>query len=286
MSEKQDLKPYGDVIELLENMQTDNTLAKERIYKRLVRKSEMGTIQSTNSNKDVIPHMKSKWKTAAAAAVAIVAIGGVFSTTSYAHDMVQSILARFQVGNMEIVQVDKERAIVGNPNVTNDQVGGAESGVVELPVQPKLTLQEARAAIGINFPAPSGIANYEYVNTVIHGKSMVEVQYQQGDEKAVNFLISQGGENGIETTGEVKTERIGETKVYLANGIVIWENEGFTVEMYAREDFDTAALKKIINSFAVGTPLTQDQADTAKSKLDSMINTERAAPAPAPTDHK
>ncbi|SDD86527.1 hypothetical protein SAMN02799630_04115 [Paenibacillus sp. UNCCL117] len=280
MSEKQKLKQYGKVIELLDSMETDNTLAKEHIFKRLVHKIETGTIQSTKSNKDGISMMKSKWKTAAAAAVALVAIGGVFSTTSYAQEIIQSVLARFQVGNMEIVQVDKERPVLGNPNGSTDQAGEAETGRVELPAQPKLTLEEARAATGINFPAPSWMADYEYVNTVVQGKTMVEVQYKQG-ERTVNFLISHGGNNGIETTEQVKTEVFEGTKVYFANGIVIWEKEGFTVEMYAREDFDTDTLKKIIKSFAAGTPLTQDQIDDAKSKLDSLIHTERAAPAPA-----
>jgi len=34
---------------------------------------------------------------------------------------------------------------------------------------------------------------------------MAEVQFEKG-EKTINFLISQGGENGISTTDEVKKE--------------------------------------------------------------------------------
>lgn len=130
-------------------------------------------------------------------------------------------------------------------------------------------------ATGMNFPAPSWIADYEYVNTVIHGKTMVEVQYSHG-EKTADFLISQGGENGIGTTDPVKTEVIEGAKVYFANGIVIWEHEGFTVELYTRDDFDTATLGKIIKGFAVGAPPTQEEIDMAKSKGDSMTQTEKA----------
>lgn len=151
--------------------------------------------------------------------------------------------------------------------------------------RPNLTLQEARAILGLNFPAPSWLADYQYVNTVIHGDSMAEVQFAQG-EKTVNFLISKGGENGIGTTEEVKTEVIKGTTVYFANGIVIWEKNGFTVELYAQEDFDTATLEKIIGGFTVGAPLSQEEIDKAKEKRQNTAPTEGAGPAPAPATGK
>ncbi|MFD2370410.1 hypothetical protein ACFSO0_10760 [Brevibacillus sp. GCM10020057] len=281
MSKKRDWEDVKDVTDLLKGGRVENKLAKERIYKRLVHKIETGTIQTSHGKKDGMMQMNKKWKTTAAAAVAVVMIGGGLSTTSYAQGMIQSILASFQVGNMEIVQVDKERPTSAE-NISTEQSSQAASRAVELPKRPQLSLQEARAAVGINFPAPTWMADFSYVNTVVHGKSMVEVQYAQG-EKTVNFLISQGGKNGIETTGEVKTEVLEGKKVYFANGIVIWEHDGFTVEMYARDDFDTPTLKKIIKSFAAGEPLTQAQIDQAKANVDSLIQTERAATAaPAP----
>lgn len=281
MSKKHDPNAYGNVVDLLEHTEIDNALAKERIFKRLINKIESGTIQPQHSKKDGIAMMKRKWKTAAAAAAVVVLVGGALSTTSYAQGMLQSILARFQVGNMEIVQY--KELPVPEKSVSADQDKGAESYMVEVPAAPKppkLTLQEARLATGTNFPSPSWVADFEYVNTVIHGKTMVEVQYSKGD-KTVNFLISQGGENGIGTTDPVKTEVIEGTQVYFANGIVLWEDEGFTVELYAQDDFDTATLGKIIDSFKVGTPLTQEEIDKAKSNLDSLLQTEKAGPAPA-----
>ncbi|CAG7641858.1 hypothetical protein PAESOLCIP111_04277 [Paenibacillus solanacearum] len=288
MNKNRSRKPHGDVAELLETMEFDNSAAKERIFNRLVRSIETGSIQSTNSKKDGVQMMTRKWKTAAATAAAIVLIGGVFSTTSYAQGMIQSILARFHVGNMEIVQVDKERPVPANANNSaSGQESGAESRVALSP-QPKRSLQEARVAIGLNFPAPSWMADFKYVNTVLQGKTMVEVQYAQGD-KTVNFLISQGGSNGIETTGEVKTAVMNGVTVYFANGIVIWETQGFTVEMYARDDFDAATLEKIVKGFDVGTPLSQAQIDQAKSNRDNLLRTERAtqaAPAAASEERK
>ncbi|MCG5252198.1 hypothetical protein P4U99_19675 [Brevibacillus agri] len=109
------------------------------------------------------------------------------------------------------------------------------------------------------------------------GESMAEAQYAAG-EKSVNFLISQGGENGIGTTEEVKTEVLAGTKVYFANGIVIWEQNGYTIEMYAREDFDSATLGKVIEGFAVGAPLTQAEVEQAKEKYRSAVPAEGALP--------
>jgi len=281
MSEKQDPKVNDRVVHLLENMELDNRLAKERIFKRLVNKMETGTLQTQNTKKDGISMLKRKWKTVAAATAAVIFIGGALSTTSYAQGMIQSILARFQVGNLEIVQYDKELPVSETNGASEQDNRGTESGVVELPIQPKLTIQEARLATGMNFPAPSWVADYQYVNTVIHAKSMVEVQYNQ-DEKTVNFLISQGGENGIGTTDTVKTEVIAGKKVYFANGIVIWENEGYTVELYAREDFDSVTLEKMISSFEIGEPLTKEEIEKAKGTLEGALQSEKAGPAPAP----
>ncbi|MGG1556455.1 hypothetical protein [Paenibacillus ferrarius] len=278
MSKKHDLKPFEDVIDLLENTKLANPLAKERIHRRLVHKIETQTISPKNTMRDGITTMNRTWKTATVAVLGVVLIGGVLSTTSYAQGMMQSIFAKFHVGNMEIVQVDKELpASAKNASAQNQ---GSETDRVELLPQPTMTVDEARSAVGMNFPAPSWMADFKYVNTVIHGKTMVEVQYAQG-EKSVNFLISQGGKNGIETTGEVKKEMIDGTELYFANGIVIWEDKGFTVEMYAMDDFDADTLKKIVKSFGVGKPLTQEQMNKSQSNVDNLIQTQRAAPAPA-----
>ncbi|MBE1442639.1 hypothetical protein [Paenibacillus sp. OAS669] len=278
MNNKQDLKAFEDVIDLLENTKLDNPLAKERIHRCLVHKIETQTISPKNTMRDGITTMNRTWKTATVAVLGVVLIGGVLSTTSYAQGMMQSILAKFQVGNMDIIQVDKE--LPASAKNASAQKQGSETDRVELPPLPTMTVDEARTAVGMNFPAPSWMADFKYVNTVIHGKTMVEVQYAQG-EKSVNFLISQGGKNGIETTGEVKTEMIDGTQLYFANGIVIWEDKGFTVEMYAMDDFDADTLKKIVKSFGVGKPLTQEQINKSQSNVDNLIQTQRAAPAPA-----
>lgn len=195
---------------------------------------------------------------------AVICLGGAFSATSYAQDMFQSIMAKFEVGNLEITQYDKEIPSAGQ-SISEEGKGG-ENVAIELPVAAKLTLDEARAELGMNFPAPTWMADYEFVNVVLQGTSMAEVQYNSGD-KAVNFLISKGGDNGISTTEEVKTEVINGTKVYFANGIVIWEKDGFTVELYAQEDFDQATLGKIIDSFSIGAPVKSLGTEQVKENL-------------------
>jgi hypothetical protein len=81
----------------------------------------------------------------------------------------------------------------------------------------------------------------------------------------------------------VKKEVIKGTTVYFANGIVIWENNGFTVELYAQDDFDAATLGKIIESFKVGAPLKMEEIEKAKEKMQNTPPTEGAGPAPSPT---
>ncbi|MGF9817288.1 RNA polymerase sigma factor [Brevibacillus agri] len=111
-------------------------------------------------------------------------------------------------------------------------------------------------------------------------RNIIGMKYAAG-EKSVNFLISQGGENGIGTTEEVKTEVLAGTKVYFANGIVIWEQNGYTIEMNAREDFDSATLGKVIEGFTVGAALTQAEVEQAKEKYRSAVPAEGAGPVPA-----
>ena len=201
-----------------------------------------------------------KWRKGLIASSLVLCLGGAFSTTSYAHDLFQSIAAKFQVGNMTITKYEGEiPASFNSPSADAEKESGQP---VEVQTPASLSVDEARAALGLNFPAPTWIGSYEYVNSVLHGTTMAEVQYASGDQ-SVNFLISKGGENEILTTDEVTTERIGGTEVYKANGIVMWESQGFTVEMYAREDFDNVTLGKIIDSFSVGAPvkpLTEDEA--------------------------
>ena len=280
MKDEQERSDFRDLTRLLEKVELDDKASKDKIYNRLKFKIEAGTIRPDYTKKDEIIMKKNRWKSITVSAVAVICLTGAFSTTSFAQGMLESILARFQVGNLQIVQYDKEPSVPAK-DAASEQANEDTTRAVELQARPDLTVQEARSALGINFPAPTWLADYKYVNTVIHGKSMAEVQFAQG-EKTVNFLISKGGENGIGTTEEVKSEVIQGTKVYFANGIVIWEDNGFTIELYAQEDFDTATLGKIIDGFAVGAPLTQAEIEKAKEKLQNTAPTEGPGPAPAP----
>lgn len=265
MNKKQDLREFRKVTDLLRATEVDGSEHKDRIYKRLKFKLEAGTIQKidTKQEEDGILMRKHKWKSITVSAVAVIILCGAFSTTSFAQGMIQSILARFQVGNMEITQYDRELPVVKeNSSVDNKR---EEATVGPAPVSPdspektqrgvapkKMTVKEAREALGIDFPTPGWMSDYQYVNSVIQGEQMVEVQYAKGDE-IISLLISTGSKNGISTTDQVKIETISGHKVYFANGIVIWEHEGFTYEMYqmAEKDFDNEAIGKIIDSLSV-----------------------------------
>ncbi|WP_400162072.1 hypothetical protein ACAF76_017090 [Brevibacillus sp. TJ4] len=277
MKNRKNVDEFSDLTNLLANLELTDKASKERIYHRLLFKMRSGTIQSNLMKRDEIVMKKNTRKTVIVSAMAVAILTGTFSTTSFAQDMIETILARFQVGNMQIVQYDKEPIV---DNSASEQAEGDASHMVELQARPNLTVEEARAVSGLNFPAPSWLADYKYVNTVIHGNNMAEVQFSKG-EQTVNFLISKGGENSIGTTGEVKKEVIKGTTVYFANGIVIWENNGFTVELYAQDDFDTATLGKIIENFKVGAPLKQEEIEKAKEKMQNTPPTEGAGPAPA-----
>lgn len=280
MKNRQDVDEFPDLTNLLTNLELTDKASKDRIYHRLMFKMRSGTIQPNFMKRDEIVMKKNTWKTVTVSAMAVAILTGVFSTTSFAQNMMETILARFQVGNMQIVQYDKEPT-VSSVNSASGQAMGDVSREVQLQIRPNLTVEEARAVLGINFPAPSWLADYKYVNTVVHGNNMAEVQFDKG-EKTVNFLISKGGENGIGTTGEVKKEVIKGTTVYFANGIVIWENNGFTVELYAQDDFDKATLGKIIESFKFGVPLKKEEIEKAKEKMQNTPPTEGAGPAPSP----
>ncbi|SMF84220.1 hypothetical protein SAMN05661091_2554 [Paenibacillus uliginis N3/975] len=251
MSKKQDLSEFHDVTNLLTNVELDDNTHKDQIYNRLKFKIETGTIQRFNTKKDGVYMKNNKWKSIAVTAAVMVLLFGTFSTTSFAQDMIQSILARFQVGNMEITQYDKELPDTG-VNHTDVKVQGNESQGNQIEAPQQMTLKEARVAMDIDFPAPTWLSeNYQFLNSVLHGEKMIEIQYEKKGE-FISLLISRGANNAISTSEEVKTETIDGKKVYFANGIVIWEYEGFTYELYqmAEENFDTDAIRKIINSLS------------------------------------
>ncbi|MBY0160652.1 hypothetical protein V4V36_21955 [Paenibacillus lautus] len=277
MKNRNNIDEFPELSNFLADLEPADKASKDRIYHRLTFKMRSGTIQPNIMKRNEIVMKKNTWKTVIISAMAVAILTGTFSTTSFAKNMLVNILARFQVGNMQIVQYDKESAL---DKSSSEQAARDASRKVQLQERPNLTVEEARAILELNFPAPSWLADYKYVNTVIHGDNMAEVQFNKGEE-TVNFLISKGGENGIGTTGEVKKEVIKGTPVYFANGIVVWENNGFTVELYAQADFDTATLGKIIESFKVGAPLKKEEIEKAKEKMQNTPPTEGAGPAPA-----
>jgi|GEM_PF-799492 len=288
MNNKDEHDAFKDVASLLTEAKMNDAAAKERAFNRLKYKLETGTIQK-NEKMDVIRMKNKKLTLSVVAASVMIGFCGVFATTSYAQDVLQTLLGRFQVGNMEIRQYDKELPAAVEASSAKQQDGSkasetkvtastaegvqgaapapasedasaraqaagaaqADGSTREKRVEPaKVTIKEAREATHMNFPTPTWLSDhYEYVNSVIQGDHMVEVQYKK-DPVFMSLLISTGGMSGISTTGEVKTEKIKDTTVYFANGIVIWEYKGFTYELYlmADKDFDNETLGQIIGS--------------------------------------
>lgn len=247
MKNKQDQNDFRQLESLLTNAELDDTGSKDKIFNRLRLKMETGRIQSLDIKKERINMKKTKWVSVAVSAFAVVLFSGVFSSTSYGQEMIKNIIARFQVGNMEILQYDKA---LPNPTNANEQVTQVQVPAKE--ASPKLSLEEARKSAGWDFPVPTWMpGNYQYVNTEIYGKDMVNVQFKN-EKYFLTLLISQGGEVEIGTTDKVRIETIGKNKVYFANGIVIWEKDGVTFEMYQMEekDFDNETMGKIIDSLS------------------------------------
>ncbi|TBL74512.1 hypothetical protein [Paenibacillus thalictri] len=251
MNNKQNTGEFSELADLLANTEMDGSAYRERIFNRLKSKLESGAIQANYIQGSGIHMKKNKWKAVAVSAAAVICLCGIFSTTSYAQDMIQSILARFQVGNMVITQYDKELpAAEVNKGAAQEQSARSERPQREAPKN--MSLQDARKATGIAFPAPAWLSeHYQLANCVVQGDHMIEVQYKK-DSEFMSLLISKGGNNGIGTTGEVKKEAIGGTTVYFANGIVLWEHDGFTYELYqmTEKDFDNETLGKIITSLS------------------------------------
>ncbi|TVX89689.1 hypothetical protein [Paenibacillus agilis] len=242
MNKEQDTQEFRDITQLLTNAEIGDTAAKDRIYKRIKSKMEIGTIQPNHAKREGVYMKKVKWKVAAVSAAAVVLLGSTLSSTSFAQEMIRSVLASFQVGNMEITQYDQEISTVKEQQNQSVLINDKQS--------PQMSLEEARTAMGVDFPASTWLANqYEFDNAVIHGEDTVELQYKNSGE-FISLLISQGGENGMSTTDEVRVEEISGKKVYFANGAVLWEHEGFTFELFqmAEKSFDKAALGKIIDS--------------------------------------
>ncbi len=245
MSKKVDLNQFDDLSRLLADTDVDADQHKAKIYNQVKLGIET-EIKDANINRKDDRYMKRNYrKTAAAAIIAVVCLLGGLSTTTYAQGLFQTVLARFQVGGIEIVQQDRE--LPETPSNTKDSTTTREN------TQQSGTLEEARAAMKIDFAVPVSLPEgFVYSNSVIHTEKAVEIQYTR-DSELISLLISKG-ENGISTTGEVKKEVIAGKTVYFVNGIILWEQDGLNYELYymSSKDLEKADLEKMLNTMASG----------------------------------
>ncbi|MCY9662358.1 hypothetical protein P5G65_18060 [Paenibacillus chondroitinus] len=210
---------------------------------------------------------KKKWKPIAVSAIAVVSLAGALQMTTYAQDITKPFLAHFQVGNLEIKQYSKQYSdleAIPAPSTADVASAASQSAISQRQAgtPSSLTIADARQALGVDFPVPAWLPEqYKYLNSVVQGAHAVELQYQQGND-LISLLISSGGQNGVSTTEDVNTEMIGGTKVYFTNGIVIWNYDGFTYELYqmAEHDLDHETIGSIIDSLATGKQYADSQA--------------------------
>ena len=249
MRNKHNINQFKELCGLLENIEVNDELHKDRIFNQIKFKMETGTLQKKYFEKGEFYMKRNNKKTIAIAAV-LVCLISVFSVTSYGQGIIRSIVGLFHVGSMTITQYDKEL-----PDISNTKNNDNDNGKRKTKVPESVTIEEARTIMGIDFAVPSWLPDgYKYSNSVMHSKNGVELQYTK-DKNLISLLISRG-ENGISTAKDVRKETLGGTDVYFANGIVIWEGQnGLTYEMYQMTDknFDLETLEKIIGTMSAET---------------------------------
>jgi len=252
MAEEQNIDEFKEVCALLVNTDVNAEMHRERIYNRLEFQIETGVIQQNNEKMEGIYMKRSFNKSIAVAVLTGVCLVGGFSTTALGQGIIQSVVGYFQVGNMTITQYDKEL-----PKIESSAKG--DKNAVRGNTEQITTIKEARTNMKIDFVVPTWLPEgYKYMKSVMHGDNAVELVYSK-DENLVSLLLSKG-ENGISTTGVVKTETIAGKSVYFANGIVLWEQDGLTYELYqmSEKNSDLETLGKIIGTMSTEADLNNE----------------------------
>ena len=239
---------FPKLVNMLENTPAVPPEERERVYRALMRKLGSGAgEQNSFYEKEIIMKRITAKKAFRIALVVVCAVALV--TTAYATGFVQTIINRFQVGGMEIRQVDRYEDV---PQIeTSDESGSREAG-------PSAdgrydSLDAAQEATGVSFPVPERIIDgYSFVNCAVHGESslLLELQYANPDTGDIYSMLISDGENGIQTTEEVIVKELEGVDVYYANGIVMWALGDVTYELYQMggEDFSDDIISGIIAS--------------------------------------
>jgi hypothetical protein len=200
--------------------------------------------------------MKTQKRKGLAIAAALVCVIGM-TTAAYASGFAQRIIGHFQVGGIEITQIEDEfpdHVALSRPGGSTEDVAEPEARTARaVDVASVVSIAEAREALGDDFAIPSLMpAGYERTGCLLHGageNKTAELQYAGADGDMISILIS-SGENGIQTSGDVRVRKMDGVEVYYANGIVLWEKGGFTYELYhmGATELDDAAIGGIIGS--------------------------------------
>jgi hypothetical protein len=247
VSKKINLDEFREISNLLENADVDDDLSRERIYNRVRYKMETKSIYTDFTEGDNIQMNKNRRrnmrKSVAIAVLALVCLVGGFSVTAYGKEVIHNIIASFQAGNIEITQYDKL------PEVDAEADGGKKT--VGESTAKYTSIEDARSEMGVYFAVPNWLPEgFSYTASILHSENAVELQYNnEGDGTFFSLLITKG-ENGIATEGDVKEETIAGQKVYFANGITLWGQDGLNYELYytGEKDFDREILENMLGN--------------------------------------
>ena len=248
---KHEYKPgdFPELVDMLANTPASPPEARERVHRTLMCKLAASAGDQNDLNKKELFMKNITVMKVFRIALVVVCIAAL-ATTAYATGLVQTIINRFQVGSMEIRQVDRYEEDVSQLEMS-DEAGTREAG---LRADGRYdSLSAAQEATGVSFPVPeSAISGYSFVNCAVHGADslLLELQYANPDSGDIYSLLISDSENGIETTDEVMVKEIEGINVYYANGIVMWELNGVTYELYQMggEDFDDDIISGVIAS--------------------------------------
>lgn len=278
MSKKINLDEFREISSLLENADVDDSLSRERIYNRVRYKMETGSIYTDFTEGDKI-HMnknirRNLRKSVAVAVLALVCLVGGLSATAYGKEIVHNIIASFRAGNIEITQYDKLPEVDAG-------AGGGKRTVGESTVE-YTSIEGARNEMGVYFAVPNWLPEgFSYTASILHSEKAVELQYNHESDGTFFSLLITKGDNGISTEKDVREETIAGQKVYFANGIILWGQDGLNYELYytGEKDLDKEILENMLGNMTY-KEVSYDKAPPESSENErDLANQEGAAPA-------
>jgi hypothetical protein len=244
---------YSNIEKMLLSADVGERKHKNNIRNRVMFKAAFGQPEHENEYQQPVRNYR-RISTAAACVLLVAALFAALSTTAFAQDLIENVLAYFKIGNFEIVQYDHlpDVNVLPDDNKDTDSEDGMKQGSVA----------DAYMTLDTEFMLPKRLPKgYQYTRCLIYNDAMVSVQYTaENDDSGFNQLSilitdqKKSSTNGIDTTGVVKTEEIDGLTVYYVNGIFIWLIGDLQYELYWPDynpDIDMNSVREIIESLEI-----------------------------------